>query len=59
MQTAIGRLTDEVERARRELRQAQSRTRKLERALTRAARAAAAVGRRRDAQHQRLEALNG
>lgn len=37
MQTAIERLTDELEQACRELRQAQSRTRKLERALTRAA----------------------
>ncbi|MEV4262460.1 hypothetical protein [Kribbella sp. NPDC049584] len=58
MQTAIQRLTDELEQARRELRQAQSRTHKLERALTRAARSAAAARRRRDAQHQRLEAFN-
>lgn len=58
MQTAIERLTDELEQARRELRQAQSRTRKLERALTHAARFAAAARRRRDAQHQRLEAFN-
>jgi hypothetical protein len=59
MQTAIGRLTDELEQAGRELRQAQSHTRKLERALTRATRFAAAARRRRDAQHQRLEAFNG
>lgn len=58
MQTAIERFTDELERARRELRQAQSRTRKLERALTRAARLAAVARRRRDAQEQRLSALN-
>lgn len=59
MQTAIERLTDELERVRRELRQAQSRTQKLERTLTRATRTAAATARRRDAQQQRLEALNG
>jgi hypothetical protein len=59
LQTAIERLTDELEEARRELRQAQSRTRKLERALTQAARLAAAARRRRDAQQQRLEAFNG
>jgi hypothetical protein len=58
MQTAIERLTDELARARRELRQAQSRTRKLERALTRAARSSAAARRQRDAQQQRLEAFN-
>jgi septal ring factor EnvC (AmiA/AmiB activator) len=58
MQTAIERLTDELEQARRELRAAQSRTSKLERALTRAARDAAATRRRRDAQQQRLEAFN-
>ena len=57
MQTAIQRLTDELEQARHELRTAQGRTRKLERALTRAARDAAAAKRRRDAQQQRLEAF--
>ena len=59
MQTAIERLTDEIERARRELRQAQSRAQKLERALTRAARTAGAARRRRDAQWQRIEAFHG
>lgn len=58
MQTAIQRLTDELEQARRELRTAQSRTRRLDRALTRAARDAAAAKRRRDAQQQRLEGFN-
>lgn len=58
IQTAIERLTDEVEQSRRELRHAQSRTRKLERALNRAARLAAATRRRRDAQQQRLKAFN-
>jgi hypothetical protein len=57
MQTAIQRLTDELEQARRELRTAQGRTRKLERALTHAARDAAAAKRRRVAQQQRLEAF--
>jgi hypothetical protein len=58
MQTAIQRLTDELEQARRELRTAQSRTHRLERALIRAARDAAAAKRRRDAQQQRLDAFN-
>lgn len=58
MQTAIQRLTDELERARQELRAAQGRTRRLERVLTRATRDAATARRRRDAQRQRLEAIN-
>ncbi|MGY4772890.1 hypothetical protein ACXC9Q_38800 (plasmid) [Kribbella sp. CWNU-51] len=58
MQMTIERLTGELEQTRRELRQAQGRTRKLERAPTHAARAAAAATRRRDAQQQRLEAFN-
>jgi hypothetical protein len=48
MQIAIERLTDELEQARRELRIAQSWTRKLERALNRAVRYAVAAKRRRD-----------
>jgi hypothetical protein len=58
MQTAIERLTDELERARRELRTAQGRTRKLEKALTIAARTAAGAKRRLDAQQQWLDAFN-
>lgn len=57
MQTAIQPLTDELEQPRRELRTAQGRTRKLERALSRAARDAAAAKGRRDAQQLRLEAF--
>ena len=57
MQTAIERLTDELDQARRELRNAQSQTKKLERALTRAERNAAIAGRLRDAQQERLAAF--
>jgi chromosome segregation ATPase len=58
MRTAIERLTAELEQARRELRTAQGRTRKLENALTIAARTAANARRHLDAQQQRLQAFN-
>ncbi|TDD19974.1 hypothetical protein E1218_23090 [Kribbella turkmenica] len=57
MQTAVERLLNELDQARRELGTAQSQTRKLERALTRAERSAAAARRRRDAQQERLTAF--
>ena len=54
MRTAIERLHDELERVRRELKDAQAQTGRLERALTRATRTAAVAARRRDATQQRL-----
>jgi hypothetical protein len=54
MRTAIERLHDELERVRRELKDAQAQTGRLERAMTRATRAAAVAARRRDATQQRL-----
>jgi hypothetical protein len=54
MKTAIERLHDELERVRRELKDAQAQTGRLERALTRATRTAAVAARRRDATQQRL-----
>jgi hypothetical protein len=58
MRTAIERLNDELERVRRELKDAQGQTGRLERALTRATRAAAAAARRRDASQQRLASFD-
>ncbi|WP_132210315.1 hypothetical protein [Kribbella steppae] len=58
MHTAIERLINELDQARRELRTAQSQTRKLERALSRAERTAAVARRRRDTQEERLAAFN-
>ncbi|MGW0229879.1 hypothetical protein ACWDWO_16320 [Actinopolymorpha singaporensis] len=49
MRTAVERLTDELEKARAELERAEHRTGSLERALTRASRAATTARRRRDA----------
>jgi ubiquinone biosynthesis protein UbiJ len=58
MRTAIERLNDELERVRRELKDAQGQSGRLERALTRATRAAAAAARRRDASQQRLASFD-
>lgn len=55
MQTAVERLSEELEQARKELKRAQAQTRKLERALTRATRIAHVAERRRAAASQRLE----
>jgi phage-related tail protein len=46
MQTAIERLTNELDQVRRELRKAQSQTQETEKALTRAERNAAIASRR-------------
>jgi len=58
MHPAIERLTSVLEAARHELRDAQSQTRKLERALTRTVRFATIARRRRDAQQERLTTFN-
>jgi hypothetical protein len=58
MRLAIERLTEELEKARRELRTAQGQTGRLERALTRASRSAAVAASRCDAARQRLANLN-
>jgi hypothetical protein len=58
MHTAIERLTNELDQARSELRTAQTQTRKLERALTRAERTAAIAKRRRDTHQQHLTAFD-
>jgi septal ring factor EnvC (AmiA/AmiB activator) len=58
MRTAIERLNDELERVRRELKEAQAQTGRLERAVTRATRAAAVAARRRDATQQRLASFD-
>jgi chromosome segregation ATPase len=58
MGTAIERLNDELERVRRELKDAQAQTGRLERAVTRATRAAAAAARRSDASQQRLASFD-
>jgi hypothetical protein len=58
MRTAIERLNDELVRVRRELKDAQSQTGRLERALTRATRAAAVAERRRDASQERLSSFD-
>jgi ubiquinone biosynthesis protein UbiJ len=59
MRTAIERLNDELERVRRELKDAQAQTGRLERAVAQANRAAAVAARRRDASQQRLADLDG
>lgn len=54
LQATIERLTEELDHARQQLKTAQRDTARLERALDRATRTAAAAQRRRDAQQQRL-----